>query len=188
MAISSALRSHPLVWLAAVTAVPLVAVRWAHQGDQWHRVQLRLPLLGRLIRGLNTARLANTLGILTASGVPLLNAMRSGVGVVTNRPMKRAVEAAVREVSEGKSLANSLGRSAYFPPILVHLIASGESSGNLEIMLQRAAEAQRRELEAWVATLTALLEPLLIIARGGVVLFIVLAILSPIVQMNQLVK
>lgn len=185
---SAFLRSHALAFLAAVVVLPIVAVRWGREGNRWHRLQLRLPLVGRLVRGLNAARLANTLGILTASGVPLLNALRSGVGVVTNRPMRSAVENAVRELSEGKSLSKSLGRSQLFPPILVHLIASGEASGNLEVMLQRAAEAQRRELEAWVAALTALLEPMLIIAMGVVVLFIVLAILSPIVQMNQLVK
>ena len=132
--------------------------------------------------------IADTLGILTASGVPLLNALQSAVAVINNLPMRAAVEDAVRQVREGASLARSLGHAKLFPPLVIHLIASGEASGRLDSMLQRAADAQSRELEGWVKTLTAMLEPVLILTMGLVVLFIVIAILLPIFEMNQLIK
>lgn len=155
---------------------------------QWHKRLLGWPLVGRLVRGINAARFADTLGILTASGVPLLAALQSARQVVTNLPMRDAVEETLRQVREGGGLARALGRSKLFPPLVVHLIASGEASGKLDTMLVRAAEAQSRELENWVKTLTALLEPLLILSMGLVVLFIVVAILLPIFEMNQLIK
>ena len=102
--------------------------------------------------------------------------------------MRRAVEEALRQVREGGGLARALGKSKLFPPLVIHLIASGEQSGKLDLMLVRAAEAQTRELENWVAALTALLEPVLILVMGGIVLFIVIAIMLPIIEMNQLVK
>jgi general secretion pathway protein F len=149
---------------------------------------LRLPIAGRVVRGINAARFADTLGILTASGVPLLAALQSAQQVVTNLPMRDAIAETVRQVREGGSLARALGRTKLFPPLVLHLIASGESSGKLDVMLQRAADAQSRELENWVKALTALLEPVLILGMGIAVLFIVLAILLPIFDMNQLVK
>ncbi len=155
---------------------------------RWHKRLLGWPLVGRLVRGVNAARFADTLGILTASGVPLLAALQSARQVVTNLPMRDAVEETLRQVREGGSLARALGRTKLFPPLVVHLIASGEASGKLDTMLVRAAEAQSRELENWVKTLTALLEPLLILSMGLVVLFIVVAILLPIFEMNQLIK
>jgi general secretion pathway protein F len=155
---------------------------------RWHAQLLKLPVAGRVVRGINAARFADTLGILTSSGVPLLSALHSAQQVVTNLPMKDAIEETVRQVREGGSLARALGRTKLFPPLVVHLIASGESSGKLDMMLLRAAEAQSRELENWVKALTALLEPVLILTMGIVVLFIVLAILLPIFEMNQLVK
>jgi general secretion pathway protein F len=155
---------------------------------RWHASLLRTPVIGRLIRGVNAARFADTLGILTASGVPLLSALQSAVAVVTSLPMRAAVEETVKQVREGGSLSRALGKTRLFPPLVTHLIASGEASGKLDTMLQRAAEAQARELDNWVRTLTALLEPLLILGMGLIVLFIVIAILLPIFEMNQLVK
>jgi general secretion pathway protein F len=155
---------------------------------RWHGFLLRAPVFGRLIRGINAARFADTLGILTASGVPLLSALQSAVAVVTSLPMRAAVEETVKQVREGGSLSRALGKTKLFPPLVTHLIASGEASGRLDAMLQRAAEAQARELDNWVRTLTALLEPLLILGMGMIVLFIVVAILLPIFEMNQLVK
>ena len=145
-------------------------------------------MVGRLLRGTNAARLSSTLGILTASGIPLLNAMQSAVQTVTNLPMRAAVEDALRQVREGGSLSRALGKTRHFPPMVIHLIASGEATGRLDQMLERAAAAQTRELENWVRALTALLEPLLILVMGAIVLFIVLAILLPIFEMNQLIK
>ena len=153
----------------------------------WHRIQLGIPLVGRLVRGANTARFARTLAIVSASGVPILEALRIAGEVVGNVPMREAVQNAAREVREGGALAGTLERSGYFPPMTVHLIASGESSGNLDQMLQRAAESQEQELEATTGMLVGLFEPALILVMGGVVLLIVLAILLPIFEMNQMV-
>ncbi len=154
----------------------------------WQRAWLRSPLLGRLIRSLNAARLASTLGILTSSGIPLLSALETALQVVTNLPMRAAVEDARRQVREGGSLSRALGRARLFPPMVVHLIGSGEASGTLDTMLARAAEAQTRELEGFITGLTSLIEPVLILVMGGMVLFIVLAILLPIFDMNNLIK
>lgn len=179
-------------WWLSIGLIAIVVLRLAlrepHLRLRWHYLLLRLPLVGRLLRGTNAARLSSTLGILTASGIPLLNAMQSAVQTVTNLPMRAAVEDALRQVREGGSLSRALGKTKLFPPMIIHLIASGEATGKLDQMLERAAEAQTRELENWVRALTALLEPLLILAMGGIVLFIVLAILLPIFEMNQLIK
>ncbi len=153
-----------------------------------HRLQLRLPLIGRLTRGANTGRFTRTLGILFGSGVPILDAMRIGTQVVSNVPMRDAIELATTRVREGGGLARSLGDSKLFPPIAIHLMASGEASGRLDEMLDRAADNQEREVETLVAALMGLFEPILILAMGGIVLLIVLAILLPIFDLNQLVK
>jgi general secretion pathway protein F len=162
-------------------AVPTLRTRW-------HAHVLRLPVVGPVVRGLNTARLAATLAILVGSRVPLLTALRAGAGVVSNLPMKRALEQAAARVQEGAGLSRSLGVSRLFPPLMVHMIASGESSGRLAEMLERTATQSARELERRVAAFVALLEPLLILAMGGMVLVIVLAILLPIFELNQIVR
>lgn len=153
-----------------------------------HRQQLRLPLIGRLTRGANTGRFARTLGILFGSGVPILDAMRIGTQVVSNLPMRDAIDIAATKVREGATLNRSLADSKLFPPITIHLIASGEASGRLDEMLDRAADNQEREVETLVAALMGIFEPVLILAMGGIVLLIVLAILLPIFDLNQLVK
>jgi general secretion pathway protein F len=155
---------------------------------RWHALVLRLPIVGALARGLNTARLAATLAILVGSRVPLLASLRAGVGVVSNLPMKHALEEAAARVQEGASLSRSLGASRLFPPLMVHMIASGESSGRLAEMLERTATQSTRELERRIAAFVALLEPLLILAMGAIVLAIVLAILLPIFELNQIVR
>lgn len=155
---------------------------------RWHKTLLRLPVTGRLTRGVNAERMASTLGILTGSGLPLLGAMQSAVGVVNNLPMREALEQALGQVREGGNLSQALGKTKLFPPLIIHLIASGEATGKLDKMLVRAAEAQSREMENWVKTFTALLEPLLIVSMGIIVLLIVLAILMPIFEMNQLIR
>ena len=191
IAMSDAARATGLFWLIGLfglTVGGVIALRNPAVRFRWHRQLLRLPVVGRLIRGINAARFADTLGILTASGIPLLPALQSAVPVVNNLPMRAAVEDALKQVREGGSLSRSLGKTKLFPPLVVHLIASGEASGRLDAMLQRAAEAQARELENWVKALTALLEPVLILVMGTIVLFIVIAILLPIFEMNQLIK
>lgn len=149
---------------------------------------LRLPLIGRLARGANTGRFMRTLGILFGSGVPILDAMRIGSQVVENLPMKEAIDAAAKRVREGASVNKSLAESRLFPPITMHLLASGEASGKLDEMLDRAADNQERELETLIAALMSLFEPILILTMGSVVLLIVLAILLPIFNLNQLVQ
>jgi len=155
---------------------------------RYHQFLLKLPILGNVVLGGNSAQFARTLSILAASGVPILDAMRIAVKVMDNIPMREAVEEASQQVSEGSSLSATLEKSAYFNPMLINLIASGEATGQLEQMLERAAMNQERELETTMAMLMGLLEPLLIVVMGGVVLVIVLAILLPVLDLNTLVK
>ena len=155
---------------------------------RFHQLLLKLPVLGNVVLGGNSAQFARTLSILAASGVPILEAMRIAVKVMDNIPMREAVEAASQQVSEGGSLSSTLEKSGFFNPMLINLIASGEATGQLEQMLERAAVNQERELETTMAMLMGLLEPLLIVVMGGVVLVIVLAILLPVLDLNQLVK
>ncbi len=191
IAVSNFLRDYGVFLLIALVIGGFIFNRLM-QNDGFkrnmHRRQLSLPLIGRLTRGANTGRFTRTLGILFGSGVPILEAMRIGTQVVTNLPMREAIEAAARKVREGASLYRSLAESKLFPPITVHLIASGESSGRLDEMLDRAAENQEREVETLVAAVMGIFEPVLILAMGGIVLVIVLAILLPIFDLNQLVK
>ncbi|MEN8108672.1 MAG: type II secretion system inner membrane protein GspF [Pseudomonadota bacterium] len=155
---------------------------------RFHQFRLRVPLVSKLERGLNTGRFARTFSILTASGVPVLEALRISAQVMSNIPMREAVDEASARVREGAGIAAALEKSGYFPPMTVHLIASGESSGKLEEMLERAAINQDREIETLIAALMGLFEPLLILFMGSVVLVIVLAILLPIFDLNQLVQ
>jgi len=156
--------------------------------EKIHEVFLKLPLVGRLTRGANTARFTRTLSILVASGVPLLEALKISGQVVENLPMRHAILDAGSRVREGSNLAKSLDVSGYFPPIVVNLIASGEVSGNLDEMLERSSVNQEQELETLISTLMGILEPLLIVIMAVVVLMIVLAILLPIFNLNQLIQ
>ena len=191
IAVSDFLQSHGLVILGAALALGL-GLRWLlrlpEPRRRFHRLVLALPLISRLARGANTARFARTLSILTASGVEVLNALRISAQVLTNLPMRAAVEAATRRVREGASLSTSLRDSGFFPPMTVQLIASGEATGDLETLLERAAANQEREVESLIAVMLGLFEPLLILVMGAVVLVIVLAILMPIFDLNQLVR
>jgi general secretion pathway protein F len=191
IAVSDALKSYGLIGLVVLVALGVGfarAMRHTEFRTRVHRQMLRLPLISRLIRGLNTARFAQTLSILTASGVPVLEALKIAAEVIPNIPMRRAVLDAAANVREGASIHGSLEQSGFFPPMTLHLIASGESSGNLEAMLQRAATQQERELQTLLAALMTLFEPVLILVMGLLVLIIVLAILLPIFELNQLVQ
>jgi len=154
---------------------------------KYHRFLLRLPLVGKMVRGLNTARFARTLSILASSGVPILDAMSISAQVVQNLPMRTAVEDAAVKVREGMTINRALEQSSYFPPMTVHLIASGESSGRLDEMLERAAIQQERETDGMMTKMLGIFEPVLILVMGTVVLLIVLSILLPILNLNQLV-
>ena len=154
---------------------------------RFHRSLLSTPVLGRVSRGLNTARFTRTLSILTSSGVPVLEALRISGTVVTNLPMRDAVEEATVRVREGGAIGRSLAQSKIFPPMSIHLISSGEASGELDSMLERAASHQENEMDSLLGTMLGVLEPALIIFMGLMVLAIVMAILLPIFQINQLV-
>ncbi len=179
------------VWLLIGLVVLFFAVRyWAKNPEnlrRTHRLLLNLPLFGKLQRGFNTARFTRTLSILTASAVPVLDSMRIAGQVVTNLPMRDAVTVATERVREGAAIGRSLAASRLFPPMTIHMISSGESSGQLEAMLDRAALNQEQELEALVTALTGLLGPLLIVAMGLIVMGIVFAMLLPIFEMNSLI-
>jgi len=148
---------------------------------------LRLPVVGRIVRGFNTARFTRTLSILTGSGVPVLESLNIASEVITNLPMREGVQEAAERIREGAPIGKSLGESGHFPPLVIHLIASGEASGELDAMLGRAAQNQEREIDGLIAALLGILEPALIVGMGVVVLTIVLAILLPIFELNQLV-
>jgi general secretion pathway protein F len=179
-------------YLVTIIVGGAVAARMALRRDatrrRWHILLLRMPWLGSLIRGVNTSRFASTLAILVGGGVPLLAALNSGARVMTNMVLREAVEHAIERVREGASLARALGETRAFPPLLVHLVASGEASGKLEQMLERAAHLETQALERRLAVFLTLLEPAMILVMGGIVLLIVLAILLPIIEINQLVR
>ncbi|MDH5377964.1 MAG: type II secretion system inner membrane protein GspF [Gammaproteobacteria bacterium] len=152
---------------------------------RFHLFLLRAPLIARVVRGYNTARFARTLAILAASGVPILEAMRIAGQVLVSLPMRESVYNASKKVREGTNISVALMASGYFPPMTVHLIASGESSGKLEEMLDRAADAQEREMESLLSKLMRMIEPLMLIGMGLIVLFIVMSIMMPILDMNS---
>jgi general secretion pathway protein F len=154
---------------------------------RFHAFLLKMPLLGRVVRGNNTTRFARTLATLTSSAVPVLDALRISGEVVNNLPMREAVQEAAVKVREGSPIGKSLGATKQFPPMMIHLISSGESSGELETMLDRAAANQEREMDAVLSAFVGLLGPLMIVIMAGLVLFIVLAMLLPIFQLNELV-
>jgi general secretion pathway protein F len=174
--------------VGAAIAIVGRLLRREHIRKRVHGWLLRAPIFGRVTRGLNTARFTRTLSILTASGVPALEALRISASVVANLPMRAAVEEAAVRVREGGAIGRSLSQSKLFPAISIHLISSGEASGELDSMLERAAKHQESEMDGLIATMLSVLEPLLIVVMGLVVLGIVMAILLPIFQINQLVR
>ncbi len=155
---------------------------------RWHTWLLTAPVYGKFERSLNTARFASTLAITTGSGVPILRALETSRDTLSNVAMAELVEQATASVREGVSLARALSAQKLFPPMLVHMIRAGEITGELPAMLERAANSQQADLERRTLTIAGLLEPVLILAMGLVVLLIVLAVLMPIIEINQLVQ
>jgi len=191
IALSDFLRANG-IWVLIGVALFAFAVRrlLKHPGPRrrYDSMLLRLPVLGRLVRGINTARFTRTLSILAASGVPVLDALRISAEVINNIPMREAVDETAVRVREGAPIGASLGATRLFPPMTMHLISSGEASGELETMLERAAINQEQEVDSLIATLLSVMEPVLILLMGAIVLVIVLAILMPIFELNQLVR
>ncbi|WP_395620114.1 type II secretion system inner membrane protein GspF [Sphingorhabdus sp.] len=147
---------------------------------------LRIPVLGKLLRNLHAARMARTLATMVASRLPLLEGLRLTGGTIRNKILSAANDEIVETVRSGGSLSGAMRASGVFPPLLVYLTASGESAGQLDIMLERAAEYLEREFDTFTSTALSLLEPLIIVAMGGVVAVIILAILLPILQLQNL--
>ena len=191
IATSSFFRATAWGWLAffllAAIAFRLGMKRAAFRAAV-HRSLLAAPGIGRLLRSLDTARFASTLAILVASGTPLLRALDTATGVIRMRPIADAATTAAAGVREGLPLARALAATRAFPPVLVHLTASGEGSGALAPMLERAAADLEREAERRLHWIAALVQPLMIVAMGAIVLVLVLAIMLPIVSMNQLIR
>ncbi|MDD9157762.1 type II secretion system inner membrane protein GspF [Aliivibrio sp. S4TY2] len=169
----------------------IVGVKWLltkpHLRLAWDKKILRLPVVGKVVRGLNTSRFARTLSICTSSAIPLLDGMKVAADVMSNQYFKQQVLEAADNVREGASLRISLEQTKLFPPMMLHMIASGEQSGELEQMLTRSADNQDRDFESLVNMALGIFEPLLIVFMAGIVLFIVVATLMPIIELNNLV-
>ena len=191
LAISDFVRAYG--WLLALGLVAAfflwrMALRNVEFKMRWHRWLLNAPLYGKFERSLNTARFASTLAITTGSGVPILRALQTSRETLSNVAMRDQVEEATASVREGVSLARALSAHKHFPPMLIHMIRAGEVTGELPAMLQRASNTQEQDLERRALTMAGLLEPILILTMGIVVLLIVLAVLMPIIEINQLVR
>lgn len=180
------------MWVIIALVIAIVAaqrtLRIPAMKLKFHHWILGVPLIGKVNRGLNTARFARTLSILTASAVPLLEAMKIASDVLLNQHIKAQVAESAIMVKEGASLRAALDKTNMFPPMMMHMIASGERSGELQGMLARAADNQDREFESLVGVSLKVFEPLLIVSMAGIVLFIVLAILQPIIALNSMVN
>lgn len=155
---------------------------------KWDRRILTLPVIGKVARSLNTSRFARTLAICSSSAIPLLDGMKVAADVMGNQFFKKQVLEASEKVREGTSLRYSLQQSKLFPPMMLHMIASGEQSGEIEQMLTRAADNQDRDFESQVNLALGIFEPLLIVFMAGIVLFIVVATMMPLLELNNLVS
>ena len=191
IAASGFFRDTGWFWLAGFAAVA-VALAAANRREAfragWHAALLRTPVAGRLVIAVDTARFASTLAILTGSGAPLLRSLDAARDVVWALPIRAAAGAAAVLVREGVSLARALKEQRVFPPVLIHLTANGEASGQLAPMLERAAAELEREAGRRITWFAALLQPALIVLMGAIVLVLVLAVMLPIVSMNQLIR
>jgi len=191
IATSDFLREFGALLLLALVLGVLGFRRWLRDEGRrlgWHKLLLKIPGVSGVFIGIDTARFASTLSILMASGVPLLDALRIASAVMGNLVLRAAAARIAVRVQEGGSLNRGLASEPYFPPMMVHMVASGETSGELETMLARSAKNQERELEMTLGTVMGLFEPFMVVVMGGLVLTIVLAILLPIFDLNTMVR
>jgi general secretion pathway protein F len=189
--VSDFMRDYALVCIALFLGVMWMfrrALRHPGRRRRWHQALLRVPGLRTVLTALDSARFASTLSILMASGVPLIHALSIAGSVMTNLVLREASKAVSIAVQEGASLSRALSQQAFFPPMMIHMVASGEASGDLEIMLERSATNQERELELTLGAIMGLFEPAMVVLMGGLVLTIVLAILLPIFDLNTMVR
>lgn len=190
MALSDFVRAHGgklVLGLLGGIWLFIRALRDEDRRQRWHAFLLRMPVVGRLIRDAQSSRFVSTLAILTRSGVPLVEGLRIAAEVVDNLPMRNAVLQATDRVTEGGRLAPALEQSRLFPPMMINMLASGEASGELDDMLARTGQMQEKALTSSIATLVSLFEPFMLLFMAGVVLLIVLAIMLPIAQMNNVI-
>ncbi|PCJ20468.1 MAG: type II secretion system protein GspF [Gammaproteobacteria bacterium] len=171
--------------IASVIVLFIMAMDNEQFRFRFHSFLLRIPLVSSFIRGSDNARFSSTLSILTSSGVPLVEAVNVAGQVTSVLPIRKAINAAAVKISEGASLHRALEPCGYFPPMMIQMIASGENSGELDAMLDRSARNQERELESLISTVIGLFEPMILLFMGGMVLLMVLAIMLPIVSLNQ---
>lgn len=191
IASSDFLRNYGLwlfVGIAALVFISRRALQNASRKKRWHAILLGTPGISGLVTAMDTARFASTLSILMASGVPLLESLRIAGQVLTNLVLRDESQIVAERVQEGSSLHRALQHSGRFPPMMVHMVASGEASGELETMLERSATNQERELEMTLGTVMSIFEPVMVVVMGGLVLTIVLAVLLPIFDLNTMVK
>lgn len=191
IAVSHGLRAYGLVLLVVLAGI-VIGLRWSLQQTRgrwyWHRLALRIPLVGGVLRAMEAARFASTLAILGKSAVPLVDALEIAAAVIGNVTIRARMADVARSVREGGTLTRGLEAGGDIPPLMLHMIASGESAGELDAMLARAAEQQEKSLAARIALVVSLFEPAMLVVMGGVVLLIVMAILLPILSLNQLVN
>jgi general secretion pathway protein F len=189
ISISNGLKSYGLYILLCLIVLIVLVTRSMKTStafrNKMHHLILRIPIIGNAIKVTNTARFSRTFAILSSAGVPVLEAMTISSALITNLPIRAAVDEATKRVREGANIHLALKQTTYFPPMSIHLIASGESSGQLENMLERAANNQDNEITQLIETSLALFEPAIILLMGAIVLFIVLAVLLPIFQLDQ---
>ena len=189
IAVSGFMGNHWKAILLSMIALSVLFVKWKQTKDgkeTWHRLVLKLPIVGQLVRTINVSRFARTLGTMLESGVPMLRALDTSKQIIANVILQRAVEDAKRAVTEGESLAQTLKKSGQFPPTMIHMTAVGERAGQLEQMLERVATTYEAEVDVKLSRMTALLEPLILVIMGGIVAFIVFSILQPIMDLGNL--
>ncbi|MBI4509986.1 MAG: type II secretion system inner membrane protein GspF [Deltaproteobacteria bacterium] len=189
--VSHVIGAYWYAWLALLPLAIYGLIKWTRSAKgrpRWDRIKLRAVLFGPLVRQIAVGRFARTLGTMLSSGVPLLKALDISKDILENVVLVKVIEAAREQIQQGESIAVALRKSGEFPPVVTHMIAVGERSGQLEEMLGNVATAYEAEVEMKLGRLTSLLEPLIIVVMGGTVAFIVFSILMPIMQMNTLVQ
>jgi general secretion pathway protein F len=189
IAVSNFVRNNVLYIIGFIVLVSLIFTRYIKTENgkkEWDKVKLKLPIFGKIIRITAISQFTRTLSTLHGAGVPLLQALDIVINVVDNNVIKEAIKTAKIDVSEGKSLASTLKKTAQFPPIVIHMVTVGEKTGELETMLKHVSDSYDIEVETRMQTLTSLLEPAMIILMGGTVAFIVISILMPIMQMTNI--